>query len=92
MRGKPWLVDEERELRLLVEERKGFSEISQVMGKSRVLVKNKVYNLGLSLKDNPQLPISYAVASLSSLSSKAPTADLSPVAGSAGVNEAVRAR
>ena len=89
MRGKPWSVDEERELRLLVEEGKGFSDISQVMGKSRVSVKNKIYNLGLSLKDNAQPPISYAVASLSSLSSKAPAADLSPAAGSAGVNEAV---
>jgi hypothetical protein len=88
VRGKPWSVDEERQLRQLVEEGKGFSDISQVMGKSRVSVKNKVYNLGLSLKDNPQLPISFTVASLSSLSSKAPTADLSPAVESAGVNEA----
>ena len=51
-------------------------DISQVMGKSRVSVKNKIYNLGLSLKDNPQPPISYAVASLSLLSSKAPATDL----------------
>ena len=58
------------------------------MGKSRVSVKNKVYNLGLSLKDNAQPSISYAVASLSSLSSKVPTADLSHAIESAGVNEA----
>jgi len=89
LRGKPWSVDEERQLRLLVEEGKGFSEISQVMGKSRVSVKNKVYNLGLSLKDNAQLQIPFAVSSLSSLSSKAPIADSSSAVESAGVNEAV---
>jgi len=55
------------------------------MGKSRVSVKNKIYNLGLSLKDNPQPQISFTVASLSSLSSKALTADLSPALDAANV-------
>ena len=41
------------------------------------------------MKDNPQPPISYAVASLSLLSSKAPATDLSPAVDVAGVNEAV---
>lgn len=40
------------------------------MGKSRVSVKNKLYNLGLSLKDNAHLQIPEAVSSPSSLSSK----------------------
>jgi hypothetical protein len=71
MRGKPWSIDEERQLRKLVEEGKGFSDISQVMGKSRVSVKNKLYNLGLSLKDNTQSQFPAVVSSLSSLSSKA---------------------
>jgi len=72
MRGKPWSIDEERHLRQLIEEGKSFTVISQVMGKSRVSVKNKLYNLGLSLKDNTQSQIPVAVSSSPSLSSKAP--------------------
>jgi len=75
MRGKPWSIDEERHLRQLIEEGKGFSEISQVMGKSRVSVKNKLYNLGLSLKDNTQSQIPVAVSSSPSSSSKTPIAN-----------------
>jgi hypothetical protein len=74
MRGKPWSIDEERRLRQLIEEGKGFTFISQVMGKSRASVKNKLYNLGLSLKDNTQLQIPLAVSSSPSSSSKAPIA------------------
>jgi hypothetical protein len=51
MRGKPWLIDEERRLRQLVEEGCVIDKISQVMGKTRVSVKAKLYNLGLLLKD-----------------------------------------
>jgi hypothetical protein len=51
LRGKPWSIDEERLLRQLVEEGKGTDEISQAMGKTRVSVKAKLYNLGLFLKD-----------------------------------------
>ena len=87
MRGKPWSVDEERQLRQLVEEGKGFSDISQVMRKSCVSVKNKIYNLGLSLKDNAQSQIPFAASSLSSLSSKAPNTNSSPAIDPAGVNE-----
>jgi hypothetical protein len=87
LRGKPWSIDEERQLRQLLEEGKGFSDISQVMGKSRVSVKNKLYNLGLSLKDNPQLQIPITVSSPSSLSSKAPIANPVPDAAPVSVNE-----
>jgi hypothetical protein len=72
VRGKPWSIDEERRLRQLIEEGLGFTDISQVMGKSRVSVKNKLYNLGLSLKDNTQPQIPIAVSSSPSLSTKAP--------------------
>ena len=51
MRGKPWSVDEERQLRQLVDEGQGTERISQIMGKSRVSVRAKLYNLGLFLKD-----------------------------------------
>lgn len=74
MRGKPWSIDEERHLRQLIEEGKGFTAISQTMGKSRVSVKNKTYNLGLSLKDNTQPQIAVAVSSSPSSSSKTPIA------------------
>jgi hypothetical protein len=64
MRDKPWSIDEERHLRQLIEEGKGFSDISQVMGKSRVSVKDKLYNLGLSLKDNAHSRLTIAASSL----------------------------
>ena len=47
MRGKPWSVDEERQLRCLVEEGKDLDEISRIMGKTRVSVKAKMFSLGL---------------------------------------------
>lgn len=86
MRGKPWSADEERQLRQLVEDGKGFSDISHVMRKSRVSIKNKIYNLGLSLKDNAQLQIPLVASSLSSLSSNAPVTNLSPAVADAGVD------
>ncbi len=47
MRGKQWLVDEERQLRCLVKEGKNLDEISRIMGKTRVSVKAKMFSLGL---------------------------------------------
>ncbi len=49
MRGKSWLVEEERQLRELVSQGFGITQISQVMGKPRMSVKGKIYNLGLSV-------------------------------------------
>jgi hypothetical protein len=86
LRGKPWSIDEERRLRKLVEEGKSFNDISQVMGKSRVAVKNKLYNLGLSLKDDTQSQILIGVSSPSS-SSKAPTIIAGPAVDPVSVNE-----
>ncbi|HLN88927.1 MAG TPA: hypothetical protein VK253_02570 [Candidatus Binatia bacterium] len=85
MRGKPWTIDEERRLRQLVEEGLGFNDISQAMGKNRVSVKCKIYNLGLSLKDTTRLQ-NQVVSSVSS-SSKAPIVDPSPPIDSVRVNE-----
>jgi hypothetical protein len=48
LRGKPWLVDEERQLRRLLEEGKSLDEISKIMGKTRTAVKGKFFNLGLN--------------------------------------------
>jgi hypothetical protein len=48
LRGKPWSVDEERQLRMLVEEGKSLDEISRIMGKTRVSVKGKLFNSGLN--------------------------------------------
>ena len=85
--GKPWSIDEERQLRQLIEEGKGFSDISQDMGKSRVSVKNKLYNLGLSLKDNTHSQFPVAVSSVSS-SSMAPIVNPAPAIDLVSVNEA----
>ena len=88
LRGKPWSIDEERHLRVLVEEGKGFSDIAQAMGKSRVSVKNKLYNLGLFLKDNTQPQIPVAVSSSPSLSSKTPIANPTSPADALSATEA----
>ena len=48
MRGKPWSVDEERQLSRLVEEGKNSDEISRIMGKSRTSVRAKLFNSGLN--------------------------------------------
>ena len=87
MRGKPWSIDEERRLRQLVEEGKSFKDISLFMGKSRSSVKNKLYNLGLSLKDNTQPQISEVLSSSPSLSSKAPIINPALPIGIETVNE-----
>jgi hypothetical protein len=50
LRGKPWSVEEERQLRDLVEQGLGITEISKAMDKPRLCVKAKVCNLGLSVK------------------------------------------
>lgn len=47
LRGKPWSVDEERQLRCLFGEGKNLDELSKVMGKTRVSVKAKMFSLGL---------------------------------------------
>jgi hypothetical protein len=88
MRGKQWSIDEERRLRQLVEEGKGFTEISQVMVKSRVSVKNKLYNLGLFLKDNTQSQIPVVASSSPSLSSRPPIANPTPPADAVCIDKA----
>lgn len=51
MRGKPWSIEEERHLRQLVDEGKSVPNISQIMGKTLVSVRSKLFHLGLYLKD-----------------------------------------
>jgi len=69
LRGKPWSVDEERQLRQLIEEGKSLDEISRMMGKTGVSVKSKLFNSGLnSVKDatGVQKSVAAAVAAASS--------------------------
>jgi hypothetical protein len=47
-KGKPWDLDEERQLRQLVDEGKSIDEICKLMVKTRDSVVSKVYNVGLS--------------------------------------------
>ena len=49
MRGKSWSIEEECQLRELVGQGLGITEISKVMGKPRLSVKAKICNLGLSV-------------------------------------------
>ena len=77
MRGKPWSVEEERRLRELISEGSGVERISKVMGKTRVSVRAKMYNLGLVLVDAATvLPL--PVASLASVAST-PRSDVNEV-------------
>ena len=69
MRGKPWSEDEEKQLRLLVGEGKSLDTISSIMGKTRVSVKGKLFNLGLSsvkVATSPQHSVAAATAAASS--------------------------
>ena len=73
MRGKPWSVDEERELRRLVGEGRSLDEISRFMGKTRVSVKSKLFNSGLnSVKDATGWGKSVAVAVVASSPAASP--------------------
>jgi hypothetical protein len=49
-KGKPWDINEERQLRQLVEEGKSVDEICKLMVKTRDAVLSKVYNLGLKIQ------------------------------------------
>ena len=71
LRGKIWSVDEERQLRLLVEEGKGSGEISRIMGKTRVSIKAKLSNLGLHLKAAAGSGVQNSAATASAASSPA---------------------
>jgi hypothetical protein len=51
LRGKPWSLEQERELRALVGEGRGVDSIALAMGKTRVAVRAKMCHLGLCLKD-----------------------------------------
>jgi hypothetical protein len=71
LRGKPWSVDEERQLSGFAEAIKNSEEISQIMSKSRVSVKAKLCNLSLSVvvAAGQKCAVASASASASSRSS-----------------------
>jgi len=74
LRGKAWSVDEERQLRHLVEEGKGSEEISRILGKTRVSIKAKLSNLCLPLKAATDKNLHHPVpAATATASSPAPT-------------------
>jgi hypothetical protein len=96
MRGKFWSIDEERRLRQLIEKGSGIDKIFQVMGKTRVSGRSKMYHLGLSVVDaaavSPTIAVSVAsIASVAStpepiinhVPSQVPLIDHQPVADSA---------
>ncbi len=71
MRGKLWSIEQERQLRKLVAEGVGIAEISNVMGKTRVSVRSKMYHLGLTVVDAAAVSptIAVSVASIASVAS-----------------------
>ena len=50
VKGKPWNLNEEHQLRELAQEGKTVNEISQVLEKSREAIRQKSFNLGIDLK------------------------------------------
>lgn len=50
MKGKPWTVEEEKQLRQLAEEKKSVSAIAQVLGKTVDSVDRKMRRLGVESK------------------------------------------
>jgi len=50
-KGKPWDIEEERQLRMLFEEGKNVDQIAKVMVKTRDAVLNKIYDLGLKREE-----------------------------------------
>jgi hypothetical protein len=87
LKGRAWSIDEERLLRQLVEEGKGANIISEVMGKTRISVRAKMYSLGLSVKEATTefcRPVVAAVAVASSPDpAPAPAVDPAPAVTSA---------
>ena len=51
MKGKPWSVEEEKQLREMVQEHKRLNEIAGVFGKSLEAVRVKIRRLGLVVVD-----------------------------------------
>jgi hypothetical protein len=49
VKGKPWDINELRQLRKLVDEGKGFDELSKIMVKSDDSIRQKVFDLGLKV-------------------------------------------
>jgi hypothetical protein len=51
-KGKPWDIEEERQLRDLFEEGKSVDQIAKIMVKTRDAVLNKIYDLGLKREED----------------------------------------
>jgi hypothetical protein len=85
LRGKPWSVDEERQLRRLLEEGKSLDEISKIMGKTRTAVKGKFFNLGLNsliVATEPRKLVAATTATTTSPAAPVPAPMLAPASAS----------
>jgi hypothetical protein len=49
MRGKQWSVEEERQLRELINQSVSYDEIAEIMGKTRLAIRGKINNLRLTV-------------------------------------------
>jgi hypothetical protein len=54
MRGKPWTVEEERQLRQMLEANKSVRVIAKALGKTRDCVRMKIVRLGLEVVVHPE--------------------------------------
>ena len=60
-KGKPWDINEVRQLRQLVEEGKGIEEISKIMVKTKAAIRQKIMDLDLKVlkKEEQQHAVSH---------------------------------
>ena len=80
MRGKSWSIEEERQLRELITNGLSVNEIAQIMEKSTLSVKGKIFNAGLNSIVATSAPFSVATTIATTTS----TAPVSPAASDSG--------
>lgn len=54
MKGKPWTVEEEKQLRQMLQEHKSVRSIAKILGKTRDCIRMKIARLGLEVVVQPE--------------------------------------
>lgn len=54
MKGKPWTVEEEKQLRQMLQEHKSVRSIAKILGKTRDCIRMKITRLGLEVVVQPE--------------------------------------
>jgi hypothetical protein len=54
LKGKPWTVEEEKQLRQMLQEHKSVRSIAKILGKTRDCIRMKIVRLGLEVVVQPE--------------------------------------